>query len=71
VPRGTHDWSRFLQPEELEAHLVAAGMQVTDRRGIAFRPDRGFSLSEDMAINYLMTALPAPTAPGNIAPPVR
>ncbi|MFT3967208.1 MAG: bifunctional 2-polyprenyl-6-hydroxyphenol methylase/3-demethylubiquinol 3-O-methyltransferase UbiG, partial [Sphingobium sp.] len=56
VPRGTHDWSRFLRPEELEAHLAASGMRVTDKAGIAFRPDKGFFRSEDMGINYLMTA---------------
>ncbi|MET0238614.1 MAG: bifunctional 2-polyprenyl-6-hydroxyphenol methylase/3-demethylubiquinol 3-O-methyltransferase UbiG [Sphingobium sp.] len=62
VPRGTHDWSRFLRPEELEAHLTAAGMTVTDRAGIAFRPDKGFTRGDDMGINYLMTA--APNTPG-------
>lgn len=56
VPKGTHDWSRFLQPDELEAHLVTSGMTVTDRAGIGFRPDKGFFRSEDMSINYLMTA---------------
>lgn len=56
VPRGTHDWSRFLTPDELEAHLAANGMTVTDRAGIAFRPDKGFFRSEDLGINYLMTA---------------
>jgi 2-polyprenyl-6-hydroxyphenyl methylase/3-demethylubiquinone-9 3-methyltransferase len=58
VPKGTHDWQRFVTPEEMETHLAAQGMQVIDRAGIAFRPDRGFTRSEDMAINYLMTARP-------------
>ncbi|CAN5237692.1 bifunctional 2-polyprenyl-6-hydroxyphenol methylase/3-demethylubiquinol 3-O-methyltransferase UbiG [soil metagenome] len=66
VPRGTHDWQRFLTPEEMTAHLAAAGLLLTDKAGIAFRPDRGFSRSDDMSINYLMTA-----APGNIAPAIR
>ncbi|MCE7798758.1 bifunctional 2-polyprenyl-6-hydroxyphenol methylase/3-demethylubiquinol 3-O-methyltransferase UbiG [Sphingobium sufflavum] len=58
VPRGTHDWHRFLTPDEMEAHLTASSMQVIDREGIAFRPDRGFQRSPDMGINYLMTAVP-------------
>ncbi|HEX7855758.1 MAG TPA: bifunctional 2-polyprenyl-6-hydroxyphenol methylase/3-demethylubiquinol 3-O-methyltransferase UbiG [Sphingobium sp.] len=58
VPKGTHDWQRFLKPDELEAHLTANGMEVIDREGIGFRPDKGFFRSEDMAINYLMTARP-------------
>jgi len=66
VPRGTHDWSRFLTPEEMGTHLTAAGLSPTDRAGIAFRPDRGFSRSDDLSINYLMTAVP-----GNITPPIR
>lgn len=60
VPRGTHDWQRFLTPEETEGHLTAGGMTVTDRAGIAFDPRHGFVRGEDMSINYLMTALPAP-----------
>ncbi len=56
VPKGTHDWQRFVTPDEMEAHLHAAGMVVTDRAGIAFRPDKGFWRNEDMGINYLMTA---------------
>lgn len=56
VPRGTHDWQRFLTPEEMEGHLSAAELGITDRAGIAFRPDRGFVRSADMSINYLMTA---------------
>lgn len=58
VPRGTHDWQRFITPDEMEAHLTAQGMRVVDLAGIGFRPDRGFLRSDDLSINYLMTALP-------------
>ncbi|HEX7820536.1 MAG TPA: bifunctional 2-polyprenyl-6-hydroxyphenol methylase/3-demethylubiquinol 3-O-methyltransferase UbiG [Sphingobium sp.] len=58
VPKGTHDWQRFVTPDEMEAHLAAQAMQVIDRAGIAFRPDRGFQRSDDMTINYLMTVVP-------------
>lgn len=55
IPKGTHDWSQFLNPEELEAHANAAGLQVTDKRGLSFSPTRGFQISDDMTLNYLMT----------------
>jgi len=57
VPKGTHDWSRFLKPDEMEALLTAHGLTAIDRAGIAFRPDKGFVRSEDMAINYILTAV--------------
>ncbi|MDF0543599.1 bifunctional 2-polyprenyl-6-hydroxyphenol methylase/3-demethylubiquinol 3-O-methyltransferase UbiG [Sphingobium sp. H39-3-25] len=55
IPRGTHDWSRFLTPEELEALLKDAGLAVTHRTGLSLSVGKGFVLSENMAINYLFT----------------
>jgi len=57
IPKGTHDWDRFIAPETLEAHLAAAGLVVTDRRGMTWSPMRGFVLSNDLSINYLVAAL--------------
>lgn len=54
IPRGTHDWSRFLTPEELGDMAQAAGLRVVGRHGIAFSPARGFILSESEALNYLL-----------------
>lgn len=56
IPRGTHDWDKFLTPEELTAHLEAAGFIVTDVTGLAFSPARGFTLGEDRKLNYLLSA---------------
>jgi 2-polyprenyl-6-hydroxyphenyl methylase/3-demethylubiquinone-9 3-methyltransferase len=56
IPKGTHDWHRFLNPQELTALLEEAGMEVTDSTGLAFDPSRGFVLSDNKAINYLLTA---------------
>lgn len=56
IPRGTHDWSSFLRPEQLEALLTQEGLAVTDRRGIAFDPRTGFVLSDNQALNYILTA---------------
>lgn len=56
VPRGTHHWQDFVTPEELEALLAEAGLAVTAKRGIAWRPGKGLHLSEDMALNYILSA---------------
>ncbi|PDH68351.1 MAG: bifunctional 3-demethylubiquinol 3-O-methyltransferase/2-polyprenyl-6-hydroxyphenol methylase [Sphingomonadaceae bacterium MED-G03] len=56
IPKGTHDWGKFLTPEELTALLEKAGLDVTDSSGLSFDPARGFALSANKAINYLLTA---------------
>lgn len=56
VPKGTHRWSDFVTPEELEALLADAGLTVTAMRGIAWRPGKGLHLSDDMALNYIISA---------------
>ncbi len=56
IPKGTHDWSKFITPDELTALLEEAGLEVTDSSGLAFDPARGFTLSANTAINYLLTA---------------
>lgn len=55
VPRGTHNWRRFLTPEELAVLASAAGLEVIDRQGLSFSPTRGFTLSSDLSLNYLLT----------------
>lgn len=57
VPRGTHHWDHFLTPDELEALLAGTGLEVVDRTGISFRPDRGFVRSEALSINYILAAV--------------
>jgi 2-polyprenyl-6-hydroxyphenyl methylase / 3-demethylubiquinone-9 3-methyltransferase len=59
IPKGTHDWHRFLKPDELEALLAGAGLRVIDRQGIALSPARGFVVGEQQALNYLVTAVRA------------
>lgn len=56
IPRGTHDWNKFLKPEEVEEMLGKAGLEVTDMRGLSFHPARGFVLSDDRRLNYLLSA---------------
>lgn len=56
IPRGTHDYDSFLPPERLTDLLVDAGLTLTATRGIAFSPGRGLHLSEDLRLNYLISA---------------
>jgi 2-polyprenyl-6-hydroxyphenyl methylase / 3-demethylubiquinone-9 3-methyltransferase len=56
VPRGTHDWDRFLTPEELIALLENQGLEVVELQGIAFSPLKGLHLSSNMALNYILSA---------------
>jgi 2-polyprenyl-6-hydroxyphenyl methylase/3-demethylubiquinone-9 3-methyltransferase len=56
IPRGTHDWDKFLCPEELCALLRDAGLDIVDCTGLAWGPARGFHLSENKSLDYLVTA---------------
>ena len=56
IPRGTHDWNDFVTPEELEDILGCAGLTMGDPKGIAFSPSKGLHLSDDVSLNYIVTA---------------
>lgn len=58
VPRGTHQWDRFLLPDELREHLVAAGLEPLRTSGVVYDPLSGrWSLSEtDTDVNYMIAA---------------
>lgn len=57
IPRGTHDWDRFVTPDELADMLAAAGLTVRDTTGLSWTPGSGFALSASTALNYLTTAV--------------
>lgn len=56
IPRGTHDFDRFISPERLKVLLADAGLECVDVEGIAWTPTRGVHLSDDMRLNYLVAA---------------
>ena len=56
VPRGTHHWHDFITPIELHDLLAAAGLTMGNPRGIAWSPGKGLHLSDDLALNYIVTA---------------
>lgn len=57
VPKGTHDWQKFLTPDELAGHVEAAGLRVIERKGLSFSPAIGFHLSDNLALDYFLTAV--------------
>ena len=56
IPKGTHDYGKFITPEELGAMLGKAGLEAVDVEGIAFSPLKGLHLSDDVRLNYLVAA---------------
>ena len=56
LPVGTHDWSKFLKPDELRGFLSGQPLQVQGPFGVTFDPLSGrWSRSSDCDINYMMT----------------
>jgi 2-polyprenyl-6-hydroxyphenyl methylase/3-demethylubiquinone-9 3-methyltransferase len=57
LPRGTHQWDKFVTPQELERAIEASGLNVTGERGVIYNPlaDR-WQLSSDMDVNYMLVA---------------
>ena len=54
IPKGTHDYDKFIDPETMKTLLTGAGLEVIDVEGIAFSPTKGLHLSEDTRLNYLV-----------------
>ncbi len=59
LPKGTHDWQRFITPPELSRMMTATGLRPVDSCGMVFNPLRwSWSLSHrDLSVNYAITAL--------------
>ncbi len=57
LPRGTHDWKKFLRPSELEQHFSANNMELEQIQGVTYNPLKDlWSLSDDIKVNYMMLA---------------
>jgi 2-polyprenyl-6-hydroxyphenyl methylase / 3-demethylubiquinone-9 3-methyltransferase len=55
LPRGTHDYARFIKPSELAQYVRSAQLDIVEIKGITYRPlSKRFALSDDSSINYLM-----------------
>jgi 2-polyprenyl-6-hydroxyphenyl methylase/3-demethylubiquinone-9 3-methyltransferase len=60
IPKGTHDWCRFITPDELEVLLAAQGLEVIDRKGLVADPRYGFVLSDNLELNYILAVVKSP-----------
>jgi 2-polyprenyl-6-hydroxyphenyl methylase/3-demethylubiquinone-9 3-methyltransferase len=57
IPRGTHDFDKFIGPDRMKVVLSDAGLKCIDIEGIAWSPTRGLHLSDDLRLNYLVSAV--------------
>jgi 2-polyprenyl-6-hydroxyphenyl methylase / 3-demethylubiquinone-9 3-methyltransferase len=57
LPKGTHQWDKFVTPDELSASITAGGLSVIERRGVVYNPlaDQ-WLLARDTAVNYMIAA---------------
>ena len=55
LPKGTHDWAKFITPEELTGMIARAGLDPVDRKGFVFNPvSWQWSISDrDLSVNYV------------------
>jgi 2-polyprenyl-6-hydroxyphenyl methylase/3-demethylubiquinone-9 3-methyltransferase len=59
IPKGTHDFDKFIDPERMKVLLSDAGLKSVDIEGIAWSPLSGLHRSDDLRLNYLLAAVPA------------
>ena len=66
LPRGTHDYDRFVRPSELDAWARPHDLSLTELRGVSYQPlARRYSLSDDVSVNYLACYQAAEENPGD------
>jgi len=57
LPRGTHDWQKFIKPSELGNYCREAGLQVDEIIGLTYNPlTRHYKLEKDVDVNYMICA---------------
>ena len=57
LPRGTHQWEKFIRPSELTEGVEATGLSVANLTGATYNPlSDEWRLSRDMAVNYMLYA---------------
>ena len=57
LPVGTHDWNKFIKPEELEKKLTDLNFSIIDLAGLSFNPFfQEWKRTKDMSVNYIITA---------------
>ncbi len=57
LPKGTHDYAKFIKPSELELWLRQNGAQIRQMTGLTYNPmNRAYSLTPNTSVNYLLSA---------------
>ena len=56
IPRGTHHWADFITPDDLRDLLAQARLKMQEPKGIAWSPMKGLHLSDDLSLNFIVTA---------------
>ena len=55
LPKGTHDWAKFIKPHELASHARGAGLEPVELMGMTYNPfSKVYKLERDTDVNYLM-----------------
>ncbi len=57
LPKGTHEWKKFIRPSEMSDYLRHAGLEVSELTGMSYNPvTKAYKLGRDVDVNYLMHA---------------
>lgn len=57
LPRGTHEWQKFIKPSELDAYCRQAGLRVDEIIGLTYNPiTKRYKLEKDVDVNYMIAA---------------
>ena len=60
VPRGTHDWQKFITPAELARMCRNAGLEIIGSKGMVYNPlSKVYSLGDNVDVNYMVVCRPA------------
>jgi 2-polyprenyl-6-hydroxyphenyl methylase/3-demethylubiquinone-9 3-methyltransferase len=60
LPRGTHDYAKFIRPSELSRYCRNAGLSIMEIHGLSYNPlSKTYALTADAGVNYLVHALRA------------
>ena len=55
LPKGTHEWSKFIKPAELEKYMRTAGIKLKESKGMFYNPIfHTAQLNNDLGVNYMM-----------------
>ena len=58
LPKGTHEWSKFIKPSELEKYMRKAGVRLKESKGMFYNPIfHSANLNNDLGVNYMMYGL--------------